>query len=294
MTKSPEQEAGRAPGHHGGDGADGRARDDNADPEAALQRAPPGQARRTPGIAPGPARCPARGRRAVRRRRAPRRPACRRLSPGSPAATAARPARIGPARRADAAPVVACRHGRSRPACHRSRLRRRRRYRLRPSAIRLARGRPRPGGLGAGGLGSGGLGSCWLGPGRPGRPGRGGQSAGRRVGPRLTAGRAGTYRGRQATPPGTRPAGISPARAARPAVAPRPPGRPPVRLAARPPPGQGRAGASGPRALARVPGEGRDRGRAAWLQARRRTACSGVVHAVVDRSYVLRMLAVAP
>ncbi len=35
-----EQETRRAPGHHSGDGADGRAGDDDADPEAALQRAP--------------------------------------------------------------------------------------------------------------------------------------------------------------------------------------------------------------------------------------------------------------
>ena len=47
-------------------------------------------------------------------------------------------------------------------------------------------------------------------------------------------------------------------------------------------------------ALPGAPGGGPERGRAAWLQARRRTACSGVVRAVVSRSYVLRMLAVAP
>ena len=38
-----EQGTGRAPGHHGGDGADGRAGDNDADPEAAVQRAPPSQ-----------------------------------------------------------------------------------------------------------------------------------------------------------------------------------------------------------------------------------------------------------
>ena len=39
--------------------------------------------------------------------------------------------------------------------------------------------------------------------------------------------------------------------------------------------------------------QGNEAGRAAWLQARRRTACSGVFRAIVGRSYVLRMLAVA-
>jgi hypothetical protein len=60
--------------------------------------------------------------------------------------------------------------------------------------------------------------------------------------------------------------------------------------------GRGRAGASGARwrAPATRPAGARDRGRAAWLQARRRTAFSGVVRAMMGRSYVLRMLVVAP
>ena len=52
LHEEPEQETWRAPGHHGGDGADGRAGDDDADPEAALQRAPPARARRSPGVPP--------------------------------------------------------------------------------------------------------------------------------------------------------------------------------------------------------------------------------------------------
>ena len=39
-TKNPSTHTGRAPGHHRDDGADGRAGDDDADPEAALQGAP--------------------------------------------------------------------------------------------------------------------------------------------------------------------------------------------------------------------------------------------------------------
>jgi hypothetical protein len=60
--------------------------------------------------------------------------------------------------------------------------------------------------------------------------------------------------------------------------------------------GRGRAGASGARwrAPATRPAGARDRGRAAWLQARRRTAFSGVVRAMMGRSYLLRMLVVAP
>ncbi len=65
LHEEPEQETGRAPGHHGGDGADGRAGDDDADPEAALQRTPPARARRPPGVPPPaalarPARVPGR------------------------------------------------------------------------------------------------------------------------------------------------------------------------------------------------------------------------------------------
>ena len=86
----------------------------------------------------------------------------------------------------------------------------------------------------------------------------------------------------------------------------RPPGRAEPRAGLRHPTGWGawraaRAGSGAWRVVARAghlrpaagdPGRA-DPGRAAWLQARRRMACSGVHRAIVGRSYVLWMLVVA-
>src|SRR6185437_11138761 len=52
LHEEPEQETWCAPGHHRRDGADGRAGDDDADPEAALQRTPPARPWRSPGVSP--------------------------------------------------------------------------------------------------------------------------------------------------------------------------------------------------------------------------------------------------
>ena len=227
LHEEPEQESRCAPGHHGGDGAEGRAGDDDADPEAALQRPPPARAPRPPGVPPpaGLAR-PARVR---ADRPAPRR------APGRPAGPWPRP-----------------------------------------------RGLPRPGRLGFVGLG-------WHPASRrpvtraararaaPVRPGARAPSGASAVPARITSPLA---RAPRARVPRTGPPGRT--RRGRPSRVPAPGGTTPPRPAA----AAGGTAAPGARpvALPEHQAAAPERGRAAWLQVRRRTGCSGVFRAIVGRS----------
>ena len=241
-----EQHAGRAPGHHGGDSADGRAGDDDADAEAALQRAPPSRPPRSARIPPPGGIARSGG------------------IPPSAAPPSAVPSRAVPATPSRATP------SRATPSRARGGTRR---PEQRPAGPWSAASRP----------------AASRGARRTGSP-RAGQAAcgsalryqDRRHARRKVPGPARHHAGRAGL------AGRSPGRRGRDHV----PGD--LTRAHRGRPSRNRVRASGgrPSASAPRPAAARDR-RAAWLRARRRTACSGVLRAIVGCSYVLRMLVVA-